>query len=963
MTVAPYMPALLRLVEYTSIGTDVSGNSYDHTVSTGLYANVVALAQAAFIEELGVDNLRLSDDFKLELYSTAGTTLDIGATLAATLGFSTQVVIGVASWETATYQPRYIWIPKHNPSDQRAFGWRSRDLIRGAESSNGTLAAYQVGSLTYDRNVTFIAEEADNLSKEFCTTDEDEYRTLQTFVLGACTASPSSTGIGNPRGFWWYPNINDAIADCTHQPYSNLWSTAGDIDFHKTVSASTKVFCHFDKERMISQWERSAFLPKSTLLYNADISFHTAPIPTLTSVTFPWPATFQALDYDPGVDQLEAEISFPGGDVTPAFRYKGGDADGTDLDAWTYGDTLSYQSSTNEPDYNWGSPWKRSASGNDDSVKFSGSGCGYYKAAGDFTDLTTGDIYFEALLYVESNASTEHIVSSAISSGFFCNKDAADDINFFINDGITQVSIELADNVGDRLVFVSACIDRNEASSYGAMGLYNGLNNQTGDLSSASSSLSGSPLSIGAKPNGTTKSSTAVLYAALYTSATLWDGGSANATDMAAIHNERFWKLCGIYPTLAQSGLKDPTYTRADCAYMESSYADDEKRRLWYVGEGMPRVTHWWDETNNQNIRGYLSEPQVTNIIQYSNDMSNWTEIDAGDTTTYQDSDWRAPDRQVECSSLIPDTDNGEHGWYCSETLTAMTYTFSVFVPYFSGATRFVKLSNDTLSNCYAYFDIQYGVIYKDDIGAGIASCNMSECTYTFDENSGGWLTKTGYRIWITFTGTAASHDLYIRASNDSETGPDDTFAGDGSTTKLVVWGAQCEAYDMPTSMIPTSGGTSSRTKDTLTYEAGDNIGGEDVGEGEFDVSVQTRNYNNTFSGRHIFALSDGASEANMVSVELTSGDKATVITAASAESAGEATNTVDITDSEQHDIEVTWGDDSLSVVVDGTAGTDDEDCGMPDDVDTITVGASPNSGYNQAPACLISDIEIRAPE
>ena len=935
-------PVLLRPVQHVSDGTDLTGSS-TVTVATGLYANVIALAQACFTDDSGIDNVRLSDDFYFEIYSTTGQTITWNnSDLGTMLGFENQITASAGVWATAPNRPRNIWIPEDPYADQGAFLLNLRDTVQGAIAADGTLSANKVGPDVYERSMSFTAELATNISREFVTTDEDVYHTLTQFVLGSMTASPEDSTIANPRGFWFYPDINDAIADCTYQPHVDQWSTDGGIDFNLTASPDEKVFCHFDKSAL-SDWTGSPFFQTSRLRYNTKLNFHTAPAPTLTAVSYPWSSSFTALDYAPGVDNLSASITFPQGAVTPTFRYKGGDADGTDWDASTYGDTLTLQSGT-APTYNTGSPfWGIS----DDSVTFNNGG--YYQDGSAFTGFDySDDLFIEGFVNVNYVGSHEYIVATrgSGSNGFqvYVNTSLSGGMTFYMRDN-ALASVFIHSNVAtDGLVYFSLCYDASENSSNGGCFCVNGsavFKNIYG-----LGTVTQNNLTIGADALGSFEYNDAIFYLAAY-SGTLWDGGSSNATDMVALHEQRYHSLCGTYPTTATD--YSTTFTRASEAYTYSpsleNGADDLTKRLWSVGDAFPRVAQWADE-NGLNTDGFWSEQQRTNLITYSNEMSNWTEIDATDVTT--DDDYEAPDHTSTMSSLAASTTDGQHGWYTTATLTAATYTFSGYI--FGDNTDWIRLENTTLTNSYAIFNLSSGTVYETGASAtGRISKMKFDC-------AGG---ETCYKCEITFTGTAASHTLRVRALGGTTT-PTDTFAGDGSIKQIGVWGMQCELGEEATSPIITSGATATRLKDVLTYTAGDNIGGEDIGEGEIYGTIHLNSYNSEDSDKTIIALSDGGSSADKVRAVLAITDVVKAESAATGGNAGGTSSTVDVTDNDTHDFRIDWDDNDLRITVDTITSGGDPTCDMPDDLDTIHVGS--DEGDDNQINGLVSDIVIKAP-
>ena len=86
-----------------------------------------------------------------------------------------------------------------------------------------------------------------------------------------------------------------------------------------------------------------------------------------------------------GVDNLNPSLTINSVTVTPTFRYKGGDANASGWNAWTYGPNLSLITVTNTPTYNAGSPL---IGINDDAVFFNQANSHAFRG----TDSTIGDI-------------------------------------------------------------------------------------------------------------------------------------------------------------------------------------------------------------------------------------------------------------------------------------------------------------------------------------------------------------------------------------------------------------------------------------------------------------------------------------------------------------------------------------------------------------------------------------------
>jgi hypothetical protein len=112
-----------------------------------------------------------------------------------------------------------------------------------------------------------------------------------------------------------------------------------------------------------------------------------------------------------------------------------------------------------------------------------------------------------------------------------------------------------------------------------------------------------------------------------------------------------------------------------------------------------------------------------------------------------------------------------------------------------------VRLDAPVVANAYAYYNLSTGTI--GTVGAGANSTGV-------EDYGGGW-----YRIWIAYTGGAASH--YHRISL-AEADDDNNYTGDGVTIGVYVWGAQHEddGTVVPSSYIMTTTATATRVKDSL---------------------------------------------------------------------------------------------------------------------------------------------------
>jgi len=630
----------------------------------------------------------------------------------------------------------------------------------------------------------------------------------------------------------------------------------------------------------------------------------------------------------PGIDNISPIIDFPAASaVTPVFRYKGGDADGTSFPPWGYGTTLPFVSDGTAPTYNHGSPlW---GSSNDDSVKYNEGS--YHQDADNFTVVTTGDIYFEALVQTGLSAGLTYLVLNRETIGFMFYEKTNGNFYFQINDGTNSREVQMSSGQHG-VVYVAAYVDRSEASIYGGAGSYNGLIYDQVDLSATTGTLAGSKLTIGAFPVGIANAATTLMYTGMWYASELWSGGAANEADYAALQKERFYKIAGAYPSLAADN--DVTFVRDDHGYLQApsdiASATDSTKRLWYMGDGWPRVGSTVDSSAVAS-RGYLSESETEQLSdQWQAD--DWTLLDGTDTETADD--LLAPDRSQTMTTLIPSTTSGLHGWNKSITLTAETYVISAYG--YDANSKWLRLEDDTVANCYATFDLSDGSIYET--GAGCTS-HISAEDYECDGDN------KGYRCSIKLTGTVAAHDIRVKLQGGTVT-PSDTFAGDGATKYIGVWAMQVEQGELATSPIITEGATATRDGDVLYYVGNGNIGGPDVREGLIQSTIHLPDHDAEVD-KTALVLTDSSSAVDFVEEELKSTDVLNANSDSTEGNVGLSTSGVDVTDNDRHKTTINWRTDRLQIGVDSIAGSVDLDCTMPDSINRIYVGCD-SSGANQ---------------
>jgi len=649
-----------------------------------------------------------------------------------------------------------------------------------------------------------------------------------------------------------------------------------------------------------------------------------------TENSLPW--TFRAFSAPSGVDNLDPSLTINSATATPTFRYKGGDANATNLVPWTYGETLDRVVVGVAPSYNDGSP---GLGLNDDSVKFNESD--YYKSAAITQTLSTGDIAFEVVLKIGDTGADQWLMYFYTTNGLSLIYDNANSkLSLNINDAGGGLSVSSADNSApdDTWIHAICFMNRDEDSDDGAWWYINGVaSGAGGNVSTISGDISSSTLTIGSS-NGTNNGASTIAYMAVWEYADWHQAGAAGPAEWATVAAERFAKFSGIYPQLANDSYMPTTMERTYPAYLDK--VEDGYRKLYYVGSEWLRMCHR-QSSIGENIRGFLSEIEAENLITYSEGFSNWSKYDAGDVVA--DNAILCPDGRVAASSIVADSTDGLHSVYTTATLTADTYTFSVFAK--PGNNNWVQLRNST-ANAHCYFDVSNGVIGTTANCAG----------YLEGPFYGGF-----YRCAIVHTGTAASHTLRIRsciADNDSD------FPGNGVTVNTYLWGAQCELGDYMTSPIRTSGSSASRLFDDLEYVANGNIGDTDAGEGTIMFDYLYASYAMADPGYAFYITDGGSNDDSVLGAINNTGEKPTVYIIETANPPDVIDGpAVETADGLIHEVRCDWGA-STTVYTDGVAGTPVTGITSPDELDQMQIGSlgSSDYGFNG----IIQDFRVRGP-
>ena len=252
-----------------------------------------------------------------------------------------------------------------------------------------------------------------------------------------------------------------------------------------------------------------------------------------------------------------------------------------------------------------------------------------------------------------------------------------------------------------------------------------------------------------------------------------------------------------ISPTLnlnfARSKKLDPriTFTRTSSATRTNAQGLIE-----VVSTDTPRFEHSYNSsTGSVNSLGLLIEESRSNLITYSEDISQYNAIDNASVSTNQ---IISPDGTTTADKLTSTITGGSNNCHVQKlstvTIDTTTYTFSVFLK--------AGTSPQTLINLQLA-----GGTYQQST----ATINWTSNTIT--SSSGGTSALTAYpngwyRVSITLTNNGTNNGVYPRVYVRGQ-GTDNV-----NGEFVYTWGWQTEAGAFPTSYIPTVASTVTRSGD-----------------------------------------------------------------------------------------------------------------------------------------------------
>jgi hypothetical protein len=280
-----------------------------------------------------------------------------------------------------------------------------------------------------------------------------------------------------------------------------------------------------------------------------------------------------------------------------------------------------------------------------------------------------------------------------------------------------------------------------------------------------------------------------------------------------------------VYSVLPSNGNGDFDFTRASAATRINAQGLIET-----VAVGDNRLNYPLIDGVVSGCPSLLLEPERINLITYSEAFDNaaWTKSGASITSNAAIS----PDG-TQTADLITNISSNGYAAYTASFDADLEYTFSVFVK--AGTSNLFSL-------VYTPFMSQV-ISVEFDLSSETATVNAGTPTnFGIDNFGNGW-----FRIFITEPKNATTGTSFVRV----------VLSGSTSDTGYI-WGAQVEQGSYPTSYIPTSGTTATRSAETCN-NAGD-VNTFNDSEGVLFAEIKWLDESGAYRG---ISVSDGLSNDN----------------------------------------------------------------------------------------------------
>ena len=221
--------------------------------------------------------------------------------------------------------------------------------------------------------------------------------------------------------------------------------------------------------------------------------------------------------------------------------------------------------------------------------------------------------------------------------------------------------------------------------------------------------------------------------------------------------------------------------------------------KLQTTSSNTPRFDH--DPVTGES-KGLLIEDSRTNYQPNSVGFADYTG-EAGNTRLHLNAAI-APDGSHTAAEFVEGNTNSQHTRFDTEIPSFVgsggNWTYSVFAKLGIGpakklASRIYGTGNNDV---YVEYDLENGTTSIN------TSSNVATDNYGMYSVGNGW-----WRCWVSFT-PPGDQDGWLLGITDGSAGELPLYTGTGSS--IYIWGAQLEGNHYPSSYIPTSGGTATRS-------------------------------------------------------------------------------------------------------------------------------------------------------
>ncbi len=252
-------------------------------------------------------------------------------------------------------------------------------------------------------------------------------------------------------------------------------------------------------------------------------------------------------------------------------------------------------------------------------------------------------------------------------------------------------------------------------------------------------------------------------------------------------------KVYSVFPT---DGDGDFTFSRG---------SDGTRKGAGGLIETMSSNTPRLDYSNS-DCPSLLLQPQRTNLLTYSQQLSQWTK----QNLTITDNDAISPEGILTASKVLETAANSFHFAYNGviSAISLTDYSYSIFVKKLGRQYVGIQTLFNTAKGAIALFDLDNGSLVYTFQQGGHTVNNANIENYAND-----W-----YKISATFQVNDSTAVFGLVTANElwtSGTAYNNTYLGD-ITKGVYAFGGQVEQGSYPTSYIKTTGGIVTRLKDFI---------------------------------------------------------------------------------------------------------------------------------------------------